>query len=227
MIKLTQLAKEYRAKKDVPVPVFSGLDLRIEAGIFAAVRGASGCGKSTLLLIAGGLMHPDTGRVEMVGSDLTAMRPDERARFRAAHIGYVFQRFHLLPFLSVLENVLAATIGLPGDPGISEERANELLEQFGLSHRVAHLPGELSVGEMQRTALARALLNKPKVILADEPTGNLDPENADRVLRAFSEFAEAGGAVLMATHNPVDAERAAAQWEFTKDGVLQSVPIKG
>ena len=162
MIKLTQLAKEYRAKKDVPVPVFSGLDLRIEAGIFAAVRGASGCGKSTLLLIAGGLMHPDTGRVEMAGSDLTAMRPDERARFRAAHIGYVFQRFHLLPYLSVLENVLAATIGLPGDPGISEERAKELLERFGLSHRAAHLPGELSVGEMQRTAIARALIEQPK-----------------------------------------------------------------
>jgi len=199
------LMKAYRAAgKDVRA--VDGFSIGVAAGEFVAVRGPSGCGKTTLLLAAGGLLRPDAGRVTIAGQDPYALSAEARARFRATHAGFVFQQFHLVPYLTVLENVLAAAIARPAAG--ARERAEGLLARFGLADRAAHVPAELSTGERQRTALARALLNQPKVILADEPTGNLDPASAAVVLGHLKEFALSGGAVLLVTHDPLAAEYA-------------------
>jgi len=193
-----QLTKRYHGRAG-EVLALDNVSLSVEAGRFLAVVGPSGCGKSTLLLIAGGLLAPDAGTVEIAGTNPYKMSADERAHFRAANIGFVFQQFHLVPYLTVLENVLAPTFAMASAD--APARAEELLDRFGLGDRRGHLPSELSSGERQRTALARALLNRPKLILADEPTGNLDRENAAAVLKYLSEFAHDGGAVLLVTHD--------------------------
>jgi len=211
VITLSDISKSYRSARGTPVEVLKGMIVDVEPGEFVSVTGPSGCGKSTLLLIAGSLLQPDSGTVVIDGRDFTAMNSDDKAHQRAETIGFVFQRFHLLPYLTVRENIIAGGVALktPGEEVC--QRAEELMETLGMAGRANHLPGELSVGEMQRTALARAFLNRPKVILADEPTGNLDPENAEIVLKALSGFAANGGAVLMVTHHPDDAARAQRQ----------------
>ena len=211
MITLSDISKSYRSARGTPVEVLKGMNVDVEPGEFVSVTGPSGCGKSTLLLIAGSLLQPDSGTVVIDGRDFTAMNSDDKAHQRAETIGFVFQRFHLLPYLTVRENIIPGGVALktPGEEVC--QRAEELMETLGMAGRANHLPGELSVGEMQRTALARAFLNRPKVILADEPTGNLDPENAEIVLKALSGFAAHGGAVLMVTHHPDDAARAQRQ----------------
>jgi len=211
VITLSDISKSYRSARGTPVEVLKGMNVDVEPGEFVSVTGPSGCGKSTLLLIAGSLLQPDSGTVVIDGRDFTAMNSDDKAHQRAETIGFVFQRFHLLPYLTVRENIIAGGVALktPGEEVC--QRAEELMETLGMAGRANHLPGELSVGEMQRTALARAFLNRPKVILADEPTGNLDPENAEIVLKALSGFAANGGAVLMVTHHPDDAARAQRQ----------------
>ncbi len=182
------------------VTALDGVSLAVAPGEFVGVCGPSGCGKSTLLLVTGTLLRPTSGRVLLEGRDVYALPAAERRSLRAAGIGFVFQQFHLLPYLTVLENVLAPAVALPS-PQV-RERAEELLEQFGLTERRDHLPNQLSTGEKQRTALARALLNRPRILLADEPTGNLDPENGRTVISALADFARSGGAVLMVTHDP-------------------------
>jgi len=150
--------------------------------------------------VAGGLLRPDGGRVTLDGNDPYALSPDDRARWRSECVGFVFQQFHLVPYLTVLDNVLVPSLAKgSGDAG---ERARDLIEHFGLTDRTDHVPAELSTGERQRVALARALLNRPKVVLADEPTGNLDGASAERVLGYLGEFAAGGGAVLLVTHDP-------------------------
>jgi ABC-type lipoprotein export system ATPase subunit len=198
MLRLDALTKVYAAPQR-PVHALDDVTLHVAAGEFAAVQGPSGCGKTTLLLVAGGLLRPDSGTAAFDGQDLYALAPEARARFRAARIGFVFQQFHLVPYLSVLDNVLAPLLALPSDG--AEERARELIARFGLSDRAAHVPAELSTGERQRVALARALLNRPKAILADEPTGNLDAASAAAVLEHLAAFAKEGGAVLLVTHD--------------------------
>jgi len=199
-----------------------GVSLSVDGGEFVAVQGPSGCGKSTMLLIAGGLLTPESGSVQIGGEDPYALTADARSKFRADNIGFVFQQFHLVPYLSVLDNVLAPSIATGSKD--AEQRARELLDRFGLSHRLEHTPGELSSGERQRTALARALLNEPKVLLADEPTGNLDTENATEVLKHLREFAASGGAVLLVTH---DAQAAAAADRIIhlRDGKLDAAAV--
>lgn len=204
LVEIQDAKKTYQGGSGQVLAV-DGLSLSLDSGDFVAVQGPSGCGKSTLLLLAGGLLAPESGNVQVAGEDPYALTADTRSKFRAENIGFVFQQFHLVPYLSVLDNVLAPSIAT-GSTG-SEQRARELIDQFGLSHRLEHTPGELSSGERQRTALARALLNKPRVLLADEPTGNLDTENAAEVLKHLREFALSGGAVLLVTH---DAQAAAA-----------------
>ncbi len=211
MIKLSDISKSYRSARGTPVEVLKGMNVNVEPGEFVSVTGPSGCGKSTLLLIAGSLLQPDSGTVVIDGRDFTAMGSDDKALQRAETIGFVFQRFHLLPYLTVRENIVAGGVALKTPREEVSQRAEELMETLGMAKRANHLPGELSVGEMQRTALARAFLNRPKVILADEPTGNLDPENAEIVIKALSGFAADGGAVLMVTHHPDDAARAQRQ----------------
>jgi putative ABC transport system ATP-binding protein len=206
LLELTQITKTYRAGQAGEVRALPPVSLALAAGEFVAVQGPSGCGKTTLLLIAGGLLAPTAGRVVLAQEEPYAMSADRRAEFRARHLGFVFQQFHLVPYLSVLDNVLAPALAAAVPD--ARARAEELVAQFGLQARRRHVPGELSTGERQRTALARALLNRPKVLLADEPTGNLDRENADVVLDHLGKFARAGGAVLLVTHEEHAAQRA-------------------
>ncbi len=208
ILDLQQVSKTYRTG-DKAVPALQSIDLSLEGGDFVAVRGPSGCGKSTLLLVAGTLLKPDDGVVRIGGDDPYALPAEGRARFRAQQVGFVFQQFHLVPYLSVRDNVLTASLAVESKDGDDPtKRADALIEQFGLTDRADHVPAELSTGERQRTALARALLNQPRLILADEPTGNLDPDNAAVVLDALSQFAQNGGAVLLVTHDSAAADRA-------------------
>lgn len=204
MITLEDVSKIYRTAHG-EVRALDGLSLQIEAGEFVAVRGPSGSGKSTLLALVGGLARPTAGRVEVAGSDISAMSSAQRARFRAERIGFVFQMFHLLPYLSVLDNVLVAA---PQRSRDFRQRALDLLERFGLTPRRWHRPGQLSAGERQRVAMARALLNRPQLLLADEPTGNLDDRNAESLLDLLAQFHQDGGTILLVTHHANAADRA-------------------
>jgi putative ABC transport system ATP-binding protein len=218
MIHLEDVTKVYQTA-DGPVRALGGVSLEVTEGEFVAVRGPSGCGKSTLLTIVGGLGRPTSGRVMVGGEDLVAMGSAVRARFRAERIGFVFQMFHLLPYLTVLENVVAAT--LPGTRATARQRGRELLERFQLSDRLRHRPAELSIGERQRVAIARALINRPQLILADEPTGNLDAESSEAVLQILAGFRRDGGTVLLVTHQ----EHAATYADRTvqlRGGLVQS-----
>jgi putative ABC transport system ATP-binding protein len=205
MIHLQQVSKVYPGR-DGPVHALSEVSLDVKPGEFVAVRGPSGCGKSTLLTIVGGLGRPTSGQVRVAEDDFAAMSPTRRTRFRARQIGFVFQMFHLLPYLTVIENVLAAA--LPGQSNGARGRAEELLDRFQLSHRLRHRPGELSIGECQRVAVARAMINRPSLILADEPTGNLDPANAEGVLKLLAGFHGEGGTLLLVTHQELAARYA-------------------
>jgi ABC-type lipoprotein export system ATPase subunit len=221
ILDIQKVCKTYRGRSG-DVQAVDSVSLTLDAGEFVAVRGPSGCGKSTLLLLAGGLLAPDAGSVTVAGEEPYLMSSDARSMFRAANIGFVFQQFHLVPYLSVLENVLAPSIAnktASADETLT--RARSLVVHFGLENRIDHVPGELSSGERQRTALARAFLNQPKLLLADEPTGNLDEENAELVLTHLGEFAASGGAVLLVTHDPQAAAKA-SRTVFLRDG--QAVP---
>ena len=202
LLELDNVGKAY-VNGTQQVRAVDGVSLSIDAGEFVAVRGPSGCGKTTVLLMAGGLLSPDQGRVALSGDDLYEMPADQRAAFRAAQVGFVFQQFHLVPYLSVQDNILVPSISgaSQSDPTAVRQRAAELISQFGLEQRRDHVPAALSTGERQRAALARALLNQPRVLLADEPTGNLDRENSEIVMNHVREFAAAGGAVLLVSHD--------------------------
>ena len=200
------------------VRALDGVSVSLAQGDFTAVQGASGSGKTTLLLVIGGLLAPDAGEVLISGDNPYKLSPDARAQFRATHVGFVFQQFHLVPYLSVIDNVLVAAIATGQTD--AAERARELLAHFGLEHRLHHVPGQLSVGERQRTALARALLNRPKLLLADEPTGNLDRENAEAVLGYLGDFASDGGAVLLVTHDDTAASHAKQIIQMSDGGIV-------
>lgn len=198
LLELDQLSKSFKSGSQ-RVQAVDGISLTVDAGEFVAIQGPSGCGKSTLLLMAGGLLSPDAGQVLIEGSNPYQLSSDQRARFRSQHLGFVFQQFHLVPYLNVLDNVL--TPALATNRTQANDRARELIAQFGLEQRLQHTPAELSTGEKQRVALARALFHQPKIILADEPTGNLDTENSEIVLNALSQFTNDGGCVLMVSHD--------------------------
>ena len=183
-----------------------GVTLGVQAGEFVAMQGPSGCGKSTLLSLVGGLALPTSGGVRVAGCQVSAMSSAAQARFRAEHVGFVFQMFHLLPYLNVLDNVLVAAPA--GARRRARDAALQLLERCGLADRLTHVPGQLSVGQRQRVAVARALLNRPRLLLADEPTGNLDADHAASLLEILAEFRQAGGTILLVTHDqPLAAGR--------------------
>ncbi|MGI6420560.1 MAG: ABC transporter ATP-binding protein [Thermoguttaceae bacterium] len=205
MIQLENVSKVYSTAKGA-VHALDGVSLEVAEGEYVAVRGPSGCGKSTLLTIIGTLGTPTSGRVRVAGLDVGSMNSASRARFRARQIGFVFQTFRLLPYLTVMENVMAAVAA--GEAAGARQRAAEILEKFQLGQRLTHRPGELSTGECQRVAIARAMINRPKLILADEPTGNLDPQNAVGVLDLLDAFHQEGGTVLLVTHEEEAASRA-------------------
>jgi len=198
MLEVNHITKIYNRREQI-VRALDNVSLTVEPGELVMIEGPSGSGKTTLLLAAGALLAPDAGRILIAGRDPYELSPDDRAALRASTVGFVFQQFHLVPYLSVFENILVASLAKPSPQ--AHRRVSTLIEQLHLTDRSGHLPGELSTGERQRTALARALLNRPKLLLADEPTGNLDRNNAGIVLGFLADFAHSGGAVLLVTHN--------------------------
>jgi len=199
MVYLENVVKTYRTRRG-NVKALNDINLQIQKGEFIVVCGPSGGGKTTLLMTIGGMLRPTSGKVSIEQNDLYAMSIRQRAKLRAQNIGFVFQMFYLVPYLSVTENVVLAGGAVGNKKRYAQ--ADELIERFGLAGRNFHKPSELSTGEQQRTAIARALLNRPRIILADEPTGNLDPDNAATVLRYISDFHRDGGTVILATHGP-------------------------
>jgi len=184
------------------LPILKGVNLDVKKGEIVSIVGASGAGKSTLLHIIGSLTSPDQGSVEINGVDISKLSPAKLSEFRNRNIGFIFQFHHLLPEFSALENVCMPAFIAKRGKKESEKRAGELMEMLGLGHRINHKPGELSGGEQQRVAVARALINDPAVILADEPSGNLDSENAQALNRLFIELREKfNQTFIIVTHN--------------------------
>ncbi len=217
MIHLTNVTKCFEGPKG-KVTALNDVSLSLCSSEMLAINGPSGCGKSTLLLTTAGLLRPDSGDIRLLGKERPYdLPPEKRSQLRADLIGFVFQQFHLIPYLKVRENIIAPSLAKTTDN--PEQRADELIRQFGLEDRADHVPAQLSTGERQRTALARALFNRPKIILADEPTGNLDDENAEVVLQHLSRYASEGGSVLLVTHN-VKAADYAVRTLWMKDGQL-------
>jgi len=196
MLELNELTHRYINSRQ-PVTALDAVSLSVQPGQLVLVRGTSGSGKSTLLFAAGGMRRPTAGRVQLDGQDLYGLSRAARASLRGSSMGFIFQSLNLIPYLNALENVLLAA----GEDAASlKSRGVELLEELGLSDRLHHRVDRLSQGERQRAAVARAMLRKPSVLLADEPTGNLDPENADTVFHALRRYADQGGAVLLVSH---------------------------
>ena len=205
MFELNNITKRFNKGED-QIEVLNGVNLQAKSGEFIAVQGASGSGKTTLLLITGGLLHPNSGKIFFNNEDIYLMNSAELARFRALNFGFVFQQYHLVPYLSTLENILLPGLALQSEN--DNQKAINLIKMFGLSHRKHHMPGELSAGEKQRTSLARALLHSPKILFADEITGNLDEENSDIVINALKTYTNDGGTVLFVTHDIIRAKSA-------------------
>ena len=200
--------------------LFQHVDFSLREGQQAALRGESGVGKSTLLNLIAGLDQPSTGRVVFEGVDLASMSDAQRLALRRQSIGFVFQAFHLLPHLSAMQNVMVPCLLAGMSVEQSRARASELLNQLGIAARSQALPGELSGGEQQRVALARAVVHSPKLILADEPTGNLDPQTAHRALELLVQCCEQNkAALLMVTHSEQAAARFGLRMQLRTDGL--------
>ncbi len=208
MIRIEHVSKLYPAREAGSGPVLKALDdisLHVEPGEWVAVMGPSGSGKSTLINLIGCLDQPNSGEVWLDGENVAALSPSSLNRVRAEKIGFVFQQFHLIPYLTALENVMLAQYF----HSMTDEReAREALERVGLGERAHHLPAQLSGGEQQRVCIARALINDPRIILADEPTGNLDAGNEETVLRLLRELHRQGRTIITVTHDPVSARLA-------------------
>jgi putative ABC transport system ATP-binding protein len=220
MFRLDAVTKRYR-HRNAAVVALESTTLRIDAGEFVAIVGPSGSGKTTLLSTLGGMLAPSSGKVWLDDCSLYDATAQERAEIRQRRIGFVFQTFNLIPYLSALENVQIPLM-LADLPALEHQhRAGALLSRVGLDGRLDHKPSELSVGQQQRVALARTLANDPAVVLADEPTGNLDPDTREHVLDFFAELCREGRTVIIVTHDPVAASRAARTIKLT-DGAAVS-----
>ncbi len=208
MLRMEAVSKTF-TRRGSAVLALRPTTLEIAAGEYVAVVGPSGSGKTTLLSVLGGMLAPTAGKLILDGHSLYDLSVAERARTRGRKIGFVVQSFNLVPYLSALENVQVLLYLAGLNPKEQRERALAVLERVGLADRVAHKPGELSVGQQQRVALARTLANDPALILADEPTGNLDPATREQVLTMFAGFNREGRTVVMVTHDPVASQQAA------------------
>ncbi len=217
-VELSNVSKTYSSPDGGDgVEVFSGVDLQLSEGESAAIVGPSGSGKSTLLNIVGALDKPSGGKVTVGEREVTGLSPGDAASFRNQTVGFIFQAHHLLPQCTVLENVMVPALAghgnLTGDS--LRKRAEELLEEVGLSYRLHHRPAEISGGEKQRAAVARALVNEPKLLLADEPTGSLDKANADRLTELLVTLNETRGLTLLAvTHSTAVASRMGVSYQL-------------
>lgn len=202
------------------VPAVSGVDMTVREGEFVAVMGPSGCGKSTLLHLVGGLLSPTRGRIKVDGTDLTSISDSQRTEVRRRKVGFVFQRFNLLPSLTARDNItLACQIHGNGSRG-DDLNATRILALLGLENKINHKPNELSGGEQQRVAIARAIINRPKILLADEPTGSLDSDNSGRVLEMLRELnIRYGQTILLITHD-TDVAATAGRIVEMRDGKI-------
>ena len=220
-IELKNVTKSFHAGEE-NYPAVRGVSLGIESGEFVAVMGPSGSGKSTLLSLVGGLSHATSGVVSVDGIDLGTLGPNKLSDFRREYLGFVFQSFYLVPYLTAAENVMLPLTVQPGMNGKGKSAALEALRKVGLATKAHRLPSQLSGGEQERVAIARAIVNKPPVILADEPTGNLDTKTGDHVLDMLQELNRDGHTIVMVTHNVENAKRAGRTIEI-RDGQVVSV----
>jgi len=204
MIKVTDLSKVFRTE-EIETTALNGVSFEINDGEFVAIMGPSGCGKSTLLNILGLLDNPSGGSYMLLGSEVGQLKEKERTKFRKGNIGFVFQSFNLIDELNVYENVELPLRYLNISAGERKQKVNEILKRMGISHRAKHFPQQLSGGQQQRVAIARAVVSSPKLILADEPTGNLDSKNGKEVMDLLSELNAEGTTIVMVTHSQKDA----------------------
>ena len=219
LLEIAELKKSYVAPDGARTPIIDVAQFALAAGRQVAMEGASGSGKTTLLHLIAGILQPDSGRIAIAGEEMTALGEAGRDRLRARRIGYVFQTFNLLQGYTALENVL---LGQMFGAGVDEARARELLARVGLASRLSYRPRQLSVGQQQRVALARALVTKPLVLLADEPTGNLDSANSASVLELITALVKENGTTLvMATHS-LEAAKICRRIVRLKDGKIES-----
>jgi len=217
ILKTENLWKVYHSGK-MEVPALRGVNVDVPSGEFLSVMGPSGCGKSTLLHVIGGLASPTRGRVLLDGNDLSSLSDAERTRLRRHKVGFVFQRFNLLPTLNARDNIALAQ-HIHGN-GFDPHRFEVVTSMLGLAGRLTHRPSELSGGEQQRVAIARAIINEPKIVLADEPTGNLDSKSSDNVLAMLRQLnRDLGQTIVMITHNP-DAAAYSHRVIHMRDGLV-------
>lgn len=224
MFHLQDISKVYR-RRHQEVVAFKAGSLDIGLGGYVAVVGPSGSGKTTLLSMLGGMLSPDSGKVLFEGESLYDLPIAERTRRRRERIGFVFQTFNLVPYLTALENVQVPLFLNGVSEAEQRDRAVALLEQVGLGNRIDHKPSELSTGQQQRVALARTLANNPRLILADEPTGNLDPDSREAVLAMFDNFVREGRTIVMVTHDPAAAGRAVRRLRLNDGEVTEATDL--
>jgi putative ABC transport system ATP-binding protein len=204
MIQIANLQKFFTTE-EVETTALSGITMSVKDGEFVAIMGPSGCGKSTLLTILGLLDNPSDGDYNFYGTEVAKMTERQRAQLRKGSIGFVFQSFNLIDELTVYENVELPLLYLKTPADERKRRVEEVLERMSIMHRRNHFPQQLSGGQQQRTAIARAVVAKPKLILADEPTGNLDSKNGEEVMKLLGELNDEGTTIIMVTHSPYDA----------------------
>jgi len=219
LVEITDLEKSYKVG-EMDVPVLKGIDLDIDEGEFVALMGPSGCGKSTLMNILGCLDRPSKGRVLLNRQDLSLLSDHELARIRRDEIGFVFQTFNLIGRMSNLKNVELPMTLQETARDVRRDRAKELLESVGLGHRLDYSPSNLSGGERQRVAIARALANDPSIILADEPTGNLDQKSTEEIIDIMNELNRDGRTIIMVTHDAETTKRC-SRVVWMRDGRVQ------
>jgi putative ABC transport system ATP-binding protein len=224
MIEINDIAKIYKMGK-MEVKALQSISIDIAANEYVALMGPSGSGKSTLMNILGCLDTPTKGTYILNGTDVSHLVDNELAEIRNSEIGFVFQTFNLLPRYTALENVALPLIYAGMGKKEREIRAKEVLEQVGLGDRMEHKPNELSGGQRQRVAVARALVNKPSIILADEPTGNLDSKTSVEIMQLFSDIHQAGNTVILVTHEP-DIAKNAERIVLLRDGMIESDEVK-
>lgn len=205
LIEVREVSKSYQSGGQT-VAALRGVDLFVEAGEFVTIMGHSGSGKSTLLSILGGLNRPSCGSVTMAGIDLYALSGEKLADFRSDKLGFVFQSFNLIPYLTALENVMLPLAISAMKKREKEEAAQEALHRVGLGQKTGRLPNQLSGGEQERVAIARAIVNRPEILFADEPTGNLDSQTSLEMMNLFRALNDAGQTVVMVTHNPENCD---------------------
>ena len=225
LIQIKNLTKTYQ-HHDGAINAVDNLSLDIPKGSFVTITGASGSGKTTLLLILGGLLRPTSGRMSYNGSEINLHNDVDLANFRSKHVGFVMQSFALIPYLTAIENIMIALNVKNNDTAKNKQRAMDLLDWVGLDDRTTHYPKELSAGQQQRVAIARALANNPDLLLADEPTGNLDPGLSEEILGVLKEINQNHNTtVVMVTHSPMAAEYGNIKIQL-KQGKLQNINSK-